>query len=142
MTDVAMHERPHGFPGFKTSPAAFFVDAVQNNRLPPDWIYEHEREAKRRQWEEDRRHRAAAETSTREQYESAKSAALQTYLQSSEGRTHYQRLYPAFHDFYRIADPQQAEPSARKATMDKIEREYLAFPDFGVWLLEGPILQS
>ena len=142
VTDVAMHEKPRGFPGFKASPAAFFVDAVQNNRLPPDWIYEHEREAKRQQWEADRRHRIADEASAREQYETAKAAALQTYLQSSEGQAHFQRLYPAFHDFYRIVDPHQAETSARKATTDKIEREHLAFSDFGVWLLEGRLLQS
>ena len=41
VTDTAMHEQPHGFPGFKSSPAAFFMDAIQNERMPPDWIYSH-----------------------------------------------------------------------------------------------------
>jgi len=28
-----------GFPSFKVSPAAFFIDGVQNERTPPDWMY-------------------------------------------------------------------------------------------------------
>src|SRR5436309_2539935 len=32
ITDAAMHEKPVGFPGFRKSPAAFFIDAVENER--------------------------------------------------------------------------------------------------------------
>ena len=54
ITDAAMHEKPQGFPGFRTSPAAFLIDGIQNNRMPPDWIYAHDKEAKRRRWEAER----------------------------------------------------------------------------------------
>ena len=47
VTDAAMHEQPRGFPGLKTSPAAFLVDAIQNQRMPPDWIHAHEKEHQR-----------------------------------------------------------------------------------------------
>jgi hypothetical protein len=30
ITDAAMHEQPRGFPGFRSSPAAFFIDGVQS----------------------------------------------------------------------------------------------------------------
>lgn len=50
VTDAAMHEQPRGFPGFKTSPAAFLVDAINNERMPPDWIHIHEKERQRQQW--------------------------------------------------------------------------------------------
>ena len=126
ITDVAMHEHPRGFPGFKASPAAFFVDAVQNNRLPPDWIYEHEREARRRRWDEDHQATPKDDTALREQYERAKTIALELFLQSEEGSQQFKRMYPIFLDFYKVVNQHGAESAARKATHDKIEKEHLA----------------
>ena len=137
VTEVAMKEQPRGFPGFKTSPAAFFVDAVQNNRLPPDWIYEHERETKRREWDQERATKIQDESATRKQYDDAKAIALDLYLKSEEGSRRYREYHRIFHDFYRTVDPHQTDESTRRATVDKIAKEHVAFPDFGVWLLES-----
>ncbi|MSR60683.1 MAG: hypothetical protein EXS05_24095 [Planctomycetaceae bacterium] len=49
ITDTAMHENPKGFTGFKSSPAAFLIDGIQNERGAPDWLYAHE---KRRETED------------------------------------------------------------------------------------------
>jgi hypothetical protein len=54
ITDAAIHEKPRGFPDFRASPAAFLIDGSQNERMSPDWIYAHEKESKRRQWEAER----------------------------------------------------------------------------------------
>ena len=81
-TDVAMHEKPRGFPGFRSSPAAFLMDGVQNERMPPDWIYAHDKERKRRQWEEEKTTLAADEQRLRDQFASERNAALQAFLKS------------------------------------------------------------
>src|SRR5205085_2312722 len=31
ITDAAMHENPHGFAGFRVSPAAFLIDAIEHS---------------------------------------------------------------------------------------------------------------
>lgn len=142
VTDAALHEQPRGFPGFKTSPAAFFMDAVQNDRMPPDWIYAHEKERKRQEWEAERQASKASEDDLRRQYQADRDATLGTYLQSSEGRSYFSTYEPIFLDFYKTVDPDRFRETARSATVSKIEREHFTFPDFGVWLLERhhPIL--
>jgi len=82
VTDVAMHEKPRGFPGFRASPAAFLMDGIQNRRMPPDWIYAHEREARRRQWEAEQTAAAGEQRQLRDEYAAERDAALQAYLQS------------------------------------------------------------
>ena len=136
VTDAAIHEQPHGFPGFKTSPAAFFMDAIQNERMPPDWIYAHEKERKRHEWEAERHTTIAAETELRRQYEVERQAALTGYLQTPEGRSLFAGYEPTFLDFYRTVDPDRFRDAARAAAIGKIEREHFSFPDFSVWLLE------
>lgn len=136
VTDAAMHEQPNGFPGFKASPAAFLMDAIQNERMPPDWIYTHEKERQRREWERERRTQAANETKLRQQYQSERLAALYTYLATPEGRTHFTNYEPTFREFYRTVEPDRFREAAREAATGKIEREHFRFPDFGVWLLE------
>lgn len=136
VTDAAMHEQPSGFPGFRSSPAAFLVDAIQNERMPPDWIYTHEKELKRKQWESERRSQAAAETKLREDYQAARAAALKAYLATTEGRAHYSTYEPTFREFYQRLEPDRFREAAREAANGKIEREHFQFPDFGVWLLE------
>jgi hypothetical protein len=70
ITDAAINERPQAFPGFKTSPAAFLIDGIQNQRMPPDWIYAHEKEQQRRDWERQRQLQSAKESELRQVYES------------------------------------------------------------------------
>lgn len=136
VTDTAMHEQPSGFPGFKTSPAAFLVDAIQNERMPPDWIYVHEKERKRLEWEAERCTQVATEAQLRRQYDSLRSDALGTYLATPEGRAHFAKYEPTFRDFYRSVEPDRFRDAARDAANGKIEREHFQFPDFGIWLLE------
>jgi len=136
VTDAAMHEQPHGFRGFKTSPAAFLMDALQNERMPPDWIYEHEKNLKRQQWEQERAAMAANEEVLRGQYEAERSAALNVHLASAEGRAHFQKFHAAFLEFYRKVEPDRYREAAHQAATDKVEQEHFQFPDFGIWLLE------
>ena len=136
VTDAAMHEQPHGFPGFKTSAAAFLIDAIQNERMPPDWIYAHEKERKRQQWDAERHDNAAAEAALRQQYQTERAAALDIYLRTPEGRTQFATYEPTFQDFYRTVEPDRYRDAARDAAMGKIDREHFCFPDFSVWLLE------
>lgn len=136
ITDAAMHEQPSGFPGFKASPAAFLMDAIQNERMPPDWIYAHEKELKRLEWEAEHRTQAAAETELRQQYQAERAAALQVYLDTPEGRKHFTSYEPTFREFYRTVEPHRYRDAAREAATGKIEREHFQFSDFGVWLLE------
>lgn len=136
VTDAAMHENPRGFSGFKNSPAAFLIDGIQNERMPPDWIYTHEKEQRRQRWEQERHSQAAEETSLREQYAAARTTALQVYLTGPEGRRYFAAYEPTFRDFYRIVEPDRYREAARDAANDKIEKEHFQFPDFGVWLLE------
>jgi hypothetical protein len=136
VTDAAMHEQPRGFPGFKASPAAFLMDAIQNGRMPPDWIYVHEKEYERARWDQERRTQASQESALREQYAAERRAALATFIAGPEGQRHFTTYEATFLDFYRVVEPDRYRDAARDAATGKIEREHFQFPDFGVWLLE------
>ena len=136
VTDAAMHETPHGFPGFKTSPAAFLMDAILNERMPPDWIYEHEKELKRQQWQEERTAMAASEEILRKQYEQERTAALQTWIAYGEGRARYLECHAKFLEFYRVVEPGREHEMAHVKAVGKVDQELFQFPNFGIWLLE------
>lgn len=136
ITDAAMHERPRGFSGFKVSPAAFFIDGVQNQRLPPDWMHTHEKYRRQQQWEAERRASRNQERQLREQYQQQRAAALQAFLASPAGRELHEAAYRQFLVFYRVREPHRAESAAREAASDKVEREQFQFPEFSVWMLE------
>lgn len=136
ITDAAMHERPHGFPGFKVSPAAFLMDAVANNRMPPDWIYEHEKKQAHDRWEADRNVRTSDEALLRKDYDAERSKSLREFVQSKEGSGHFAQYLETFLDFYRTVEPDHFREAAAKAAAGKVEREHFQFPDFEVWLLE------
>ena len=136
ITDAAMHEQPRGFPGFKASPAAFFIDGVQNQRMPPDWSYAHEKERQRQQWEEQRRSMADDEAVLRQSYQSERGFALKSYLATSEARSLFSRYHATFMEFYRTVEPHRFHAAAREAAEGKIEREHFMFPEFSVWLME------
>jgi hypothetical protein len=135
ITDAAMHDKPSGFPGFKVSPAAFLIDGVQNDRLPPDWIYAHDKKRQQEVWEQERREAAAGEQQLRIQYDHEKSQALNAYLQTAEGQRHFEAANRPLLVFYDRVEPLRSREAAADAAKGKIEREQLAFPDFGVWIL-------
>lgn len=139
ITDAAMHENPSGFPGFKVSPAAFLIDGINNQRMPPDWIHDHEKRVRQQQWERERAEYHSSEQPLHEEYASQRHIALQTYLRTPEARRYWEGAYTGFLEFYRKVEPHRSEAAAADATTAKIEREHFTFPDFGVWLLErGP----
>ena len=135
VTDTAMHEQPRGFPGFKTSPAAFLMDAIGHNRLPPDWIHEHEKARERAQWDERRVELALKERTLRQRYCVERDAALQEYLTTVDGRSHFNAVHTTSLEFYRTVEPDRFREAAQVAVANKVEREHFQFPDFSVWLL-------
>ena len=136
ITDTAMHEKPRGFPGFKVSAPSFLIDGIQNERLPPDWIYAHEKERDREEFEQKNAAAMKSEESLTVAYASERSAAFQAYLQSPEGQSQYAAAYEKFLEFYRQVEPDRPYEAATNAATGKIEKEHFQFPDFGVWLLE------
>lgn len=136
ITDAAIHEKPAGFPGFKVSPAAFLMDAIDNERLPPDWIYAHDKRRQQEQWQRERKHYEMQEQTFRAQYDAERDAALKTYLETPEGRTQWEAAYQPLLTFYQRVEPLRFHAAARDAATGKVEREHFQFPDFSVWLLE------
>jgi hypothetical protein len=104
--------------------------------MPPDWIYAHEKDRKRQEWEAEKASLAEDEQSLREEYRVERNAALQAYLLSPEGRRHYAAFHPIFLEFYRTIEPERFREAAREAATGKVEREHFQFPTFGVWHLE------
>lgn len=135
ITDAAMHEQPQGFPGFKASPAAFLIDGIQHNRLPPDWVYAHEKRQRQEQWERDHVAVTAVDQERCAEYAQARAAALQEFLGSSEGRSHADRAFPVLLELHTRTDPHRAYEAAREAAAAYVERDYFRFPEFGVWAL-------
>ncbi len=142
ITDAAMHEKPQGFAGFKVSPAAFFIDAIENERLPPDWMYAHEKLQQQTQWNAERRRTSADEQPLRDRYQQERTAALDTYLRSATGRQHFAGAYQPFLEFYRHVEPHRPEQAAAEAARGKVEREHFQFPEFGVWLLNRQVARD
>jgi hypothetical protein len=140
ITDAAMHEKPEGFPGFKVSPAAFLIDGVQNHRLPPDWIYAWEKRQRQDQWQRDHARTDTEERGLREYYSREKSEALTSYLKTPEGKRHWEAAYHPFLEYYRAIEPRRFEAAAADAATGKVEREQFEFPEFGVWLLNRPVV--
>lgn len=139
ITDAAMHEKPQGFPGFKVSPAAFLIDGVQNGHLPPDWIYAHDKKHQQDLWEKERRKSAAGEQELWKQYNRERAQALEKYLQTSEGRRHFEAAFQLLLIFYGRVEPHRMKEAAAEAARSKVEREHIEFPDFSVWVLSHQI---
>jgi hypothetical protein len=77
----------------------------------------------------------ASQQSLHETYAREREAALTAYLKTPEGGTAYDAIYVSFLELYRRVEPHRCEAAAAEATRGKIDRELVAFPDFGVWLL-------
>ena len=136
ITDAAMHEKPKEFPGFKVSPAAFLIDGIQNNRMPPDWLHAHEKKQERDQWA---RHQTAfdnSERTMRKEYEHARALAFEAFRQSAEGRSIYDKTFPILLAFHKQTDPHRAHEAATQATLARMEREDFTFPEFATWILK------
>ncbi|HUY90471.1 MAG TPA: hypothetical protein VMV10_17165 [Pirellulales bacterium] len=133
ITDAAMHDRPQGFPGFKVSPAAFLIDGITHSRLPPDWIYAHEKRQEQEQWERNRAELAEHEQQQRVDYDAQRSAAFQAYLGSAAGRQIYEQTFATLLELYRRTEPECADQATREATLRRMQTVDFRFPDFGEW---------
>lgn len=135
ITDSAMHENPRGFDGFRVSPAAFLIDAIQQNRTTPDWHFAHEKRKRQQQWEQEQREAATDEKELRRIYQDERSAALKAYLASPEGKQKYDEAFPALVELHRYTNPERYREAAREATLARIERMDFHFPEYAVWAI-------
>ena len=135
ITEAAQHEKPAGFPGFRVSPAAFLVDGVQNNRMPPDWMYAHEKRQRELQWERDRTAVAAQEDQLRPLYVAERLAALQMFLRSPEGCRHLEHAYGPLLALHQRSDPHDPTGTAQTAARAYVEEHHFQFPSFTEWSL-------
>jgi hypothetical protein len=134
ITDAAMHEQPRGFSGFKVSSAAFLIDGIQNNRTPPDWMYAHEKQQEREQWERDKAAFIPTEQPQRDEYDRERAQAFEEFRRSAEGMKIYDETFPTLLDFYKVTDPHGYVEAARQATLSRMERVNFVFPEFSVWI--------
>lgn len=138
ITEAAMKEKPAGFPGFKVSPAAFFVDGVLNKRMPPDWMYQLEKSQQRKSHDAETAKLKASERLLRESYVQQRREALMTFLRGESGRKLYDTAYQARLAFNKAqGDPQEvASRRANDEALEWIERtDEFVFPEFDVWAL-------
>lgn len=135
VTDAAMHEKPQGFDGFKVSPAAFLIDGIQNQRMPPDWMFAHEKRQQKVQWERERAVLAEEEQRLHAVYEQSRSAALAAYLASDAGRQKYEQTYQPLLTFYKVTEPDRYHAAAREAALARIDRLDFQFPEYSLWAL-------
>ncbi|MBX3450768.1 MAG: hypothetical protein KF777_14475 [Planctomycetaceae bacterium] len=135
ITEAALHEKPRGFPGFRVSPAAFLIDGLQHNRLPPDWMHAHEKRQRERQWEQERIAVAAQERQLQPQYVAERAAALQVYLRSPEGHEQYDAAYGPLLVLHQRSHPHDPATAAAAATRAYVEEHHFQFPSFAEWSL-------
>lgn len=133
VTEAALHEAPRDFPGFKVSPAAFLVDGIQHNRLPPDWLYAHEKRQAQQRWAGEHAARAAADEPLRVQYAAERAAAWQAFLVSPAGRRAYAAAFEPILALARQTDPHASRAAADAATRARLERVEFDFPEFAAW---------
>lgn len=138
VTEAALRDRPVGFPGFKVSPAAFFVDGVLNERMPPDWMHQFEKLRRQQADAAEVAKLRAAERLIHDEYAKQRREGLAAFVKTERGRGLYQRAYQA-----RLAFNQaQGHPlpvAEQYAAAEAIEwvdhQDAFDFPEFPVWSL-------
>jgi len=142
ITEAALHEQPRGFPGFRVSPAAFLVDGLQNNRLPPDWMYAHEKRQRELQWEQEKAAVAAQADRLRPQYVAEQAAALQVFLRSAEGRRHFENAHGPLLALHQRSDPHDPISTVQAAARAYVADHHFPFPSFTEWSLAREIQED
>ena len=120
------------------SPAAFLIAGIQNNRMPPDWMYAHEKQQEREQWERDKAAFAFTEQARREEYDRERAMAFEEFRRSAEGTKIYDQTFPILLAFHKVTDPHGYAEAARQATLSRMERVNFVFPEFSVWIANRP----
>ena len=138
ITDAAMHEQPRGFSGFRVTPAAFLIDGIQKNRMPPDWMHAHEKQQAREQWERNKAAFVPAKQARRGEYDRERATSFEEFRRSAEGMKIYDKTFPILLAFHKVTDPHCHAEAARQATLSRMEREDFVFPEFSVWIANRP----
>lgn len=133
ITDAALYETPRGFGGFRVSPPAFLIDGIDNDRTPPDWFFAHEKQQQEAERTRERALTARDDEQRRPLYDKERTAALNAFLASPEGRQRYQEAYPALLHYYQATEPHRASHAADEATRSRVERLYFRFPEYILW---------
>lgn len=133
ITEAALHEKPRGFPGFKVSPAAFLIDGIQNSRLPPDWMYAHEKRQRELQWERERSTIEAEEERLRPEYLATRSSALEDYLRSPQGKKQFDEAFTPLLALHKRTNPHAPDSTAQTAARAYIDEHHFTFPSFAEW---------
>lgn len=139
ITEAAIKEKPAGFPGFKASPAAFFVDGVLNERMPPDWMYQFEKLQRQKLHEAEAAKMRAAERLLHDQYRQERQAALHAFIRGELGRKLYRMAYDARFVFNTVQGdpPESARQRANEEALEWVARaDEFAFPEFSVWIMQ------
>lgn len=139
ITEAAMKDKPAGFPGFKVSSAAFFIDGVLNQRMPPDWMHQFEKIQRRKAHEAEITKASESERHLAVEYESQRRDAIRAFASTSHGKELYQSAYQ-----FRLAvnlrqgdPPEIARASADKEAIEMLGRsDEFSFPELAVWRLE------
>lgn len=134
ITEAAMHEKPRKFPGFRSSPAAFLIDGLQNNRQPPDWFHAHDKRQQYRRLKEERAALPPPDEESLKAYQQARRKALTEFLASANGQQQYTEARRAFLELYKRTDPHRAQECAHEAARQRIERVFFEFPEFEEWI--------
>lgn len=138
ITEAAIKEKPEGFPGFKVSPAAFFVDGVLNERMPPDWMYRFEKLARQRVLAAETAKLEISEQLLRHEYDQRRLESLKAFLKTETGRKLYEVADGARLAF-NLAQGHPAPVAERYAASEAGEwvdrQDEFAFPEFPVWSL-------
>jgi hypothetical protein len=108
--------------------AALVVDFL----LVAPCVIEQDVQLLRAEWEAERRRRPTRSNRCARSIPTQRSADLQTYLASPEGRRQFAAYESTFLELYRRLEPNRFRDAAREAAADKIEREHFHFPEFGV----------
>jgi len=141
IAEIAMHDSPKGFPGFKVSPAAFCYDLIKHNRMPPDWAYEYEKQQREQQWREQNTGLQGDEVALREEYRKVRTAALEQFI-CGPGKQAFDEARQALEVLYRARDAANYQQLAADGAVAKIEAELFDFPDLSVWTLSRHLTQQ
>ena len=134
ITEMAIHEKPAGFPGFKKSPAAFCWHYMSSDYMPPDWMHAHEKKQEQQRWDRERAEVNQEEKQLRDAYQKARKDALVAFMRG-DGEKHFREYYRPLEDLYRAQGNRNFVRLASDAAIDKIEREHFQYPEFAVWAM-------
>ena len=133
ITEAAMHEKPKGFLGFRSSPAAFLIDGVEQKRTAPDWFHAHEKRIVERAWKKPTSLQADEDPEHRRRFEHEREMTFQAFLGTAEGRRLYEQTFAPYQTLYQATEPHRAREAAHEATLHRLRRTAFSFPEFDDW---------